>query len=89
VQNLSPSSATLGQIKAVANVLVKDMANVHSSLQAQKDDIQQRLGGGGASSGGGTALTMTTAELTALAKMHGISVDQERANATAAGYTIR
>ncbi len=45
VAGLSPANATLPQIKAVAKVLMQDMANVHSSLDTQKADIQQRLGG--------------------------------------------
>jgi hypothetical protein len=44
VEGLVPANATFNQIKAVANVLQSDMANVHSSLAAQKDDIGRRLG---------------------------------------------
>lgn len=44
VENLVPANATFNQIKAVANVLQTDMANVHTSLAAQKDDIGRRLG---------------------------------------------
>jgi hypothetical protein len=44
VSGFSPQNATLPQIKAVAQVLQQDMANVHQSLAAQKADIGKRLG---------------------------------------------
>lgn len=40
---LSPKDATFAQIQAVAKVLKQDMANVHSSMLAQRDDIQHRI----------------------------------------------
>ncbi len=45
VSSFSPQNATLPQIKQVVKVLQNDMANVHSSLQDQKDSIAKRLGG--------------------------------------------
>lgn len=47
VEGLSPANATLPQIKRVAQILQQDMANVHSGLAAQKQDIGQRIGIGG------------------------------------------
>lgn len=44
VSSFSPANATLPQIKRVVEVLTNDMANVHSSLAAQKADIGARLG---------------------------------------------
>lgn len=44
VAAFSPMNATLPQIKRVVEVLQNDMANVHSSLAAQKQDIGARLG---------------------------------------------
>ena len=44
VSAFSPENATLPQIKNVVKVLQNDMANVHSSLAAQKADIGGRLG---------------------------------------------
>lgn len=56
VSDLSPTSATLPQIKHVVEVLTADMANVHSGLAEQKADIEKRLGiAGGGSQGGGPA----------------------------------
>ncbi len=46
VANLIPQNATLRQIKAVANVLQADMANVHGSLADQRDAIKARIGVG-------------------------------------------
>lgn len=45
VSALSPKNATFAQIKAVAQTLKNDMANVHSSLSEQRDAIQGRIGG--------------------------------------------
>jgi hypothetical protein len=44
VSAFSPENATLPQIKNVVKVLQADMANVHTSLAAQKADIGTRLG---------------------------------------------
>lgn len=51
VSALSPDTATFNQIKAVAQVLRQDMANVNSSLTDQRDAIQGRIGAS-ASAGG-------------------------------------
>jgi hypothetical protein len=44
VQGFSPANATLPQILAVAKTLQQDMANVHQSLQEQKEAISNRIG---------------------------------------------
>lgn len=55
VSSFSPENATLPQIKEVVHVLQNDMANVHSSLAAQKADIGTRLGiKAGATNAGGS-----------------------------------
>lgn len=47
VSGLSPKDATFAQIKAVAQTLKQDMANVHSSLSDQQSAIQSRIKGSG------------------------------------------
>ena len=44
VMDFSPDNATLPQIKAVAKVVMQDVANVKASLAAQKAAIQARIG---------------------------------------------
>ncbi len=44
VSSLSPQNATLPQIRAVANVLKQDMANVHAGLNAQIQQVRQGIG---------------------------------------------
>jgi hypothetical protein len=43
VSGLIPQNATFSQIKAVAKVLQQDMANVHQSLEEQRDAIKGRI----------------------------------------------
>jgi hypothetical protein len=43
VEGLSPTNATMNQIKHVVEVLKNDMANVHQGLGQQKQDIGKRL----------------------------------------------
>jgi hypothetical protein len=43
VEGLSPQNATFAQIKQVASILEQDMANVHSSLEQQKQFIAGRM----------------------------------------------
>jgi hypothetical protein len=46
VQNLSPTDATLAQIRTVASVVMNDVKNVHDNVARQKAAIQGRIGNG-------------------------------------------
>lgn len=56
VMGLVPKNATIPQIKRVAIILQQDMANVHGSLQDQKNAIQQRLGNSASGGNAGPAV---------------------------------
>jgi hypothetical protein len=88
--NLSYSAA-----KNVVATLKQDFANRHQSYQAQIADIQGRLGQGskptpqtGGNLGGG-GKTLSLAAVQKAAKDHGVSVDEAKRQAQAAGYTIQ
>lgn len=52
VKSYNPENATFKQTVAVANVLKRDMANRHASMDAMIGEIKGRLGGGGSPGGG-------------------------------------
>jgi hypothetical protein len=93
VSDLNPENATFNQIKRVANVLRSDMANRRQGIEDQIRDISQRLGGAPPATmpagSGTTTKEVTQAELAAIAKKRGTTVEQEKARATAAGYVVR
>jgi hypothetical protein len=90
VENLVPANATFNQIRAVANVLQTDMANVHMSLAAQKDDIGKRIGiQSNATNAGAAPKSLSMAQIQQAAKDHNVSVEEATKQAKAAGYVVQ
>jgi hypothetical protein len=87
VSSMNPKDATLAQIMHVTDLMKQDMANVHSSLAMQKDDIGKRLG---IQSGSNAApKTISQAQLAQAAKDHNVSIEEATRQAKAAGIQVQ
>jgi hypothetical protein len=93
VEGLIKPNATLQQIVSAANILKQDMGNRHEAYQSQIDDIRGRMKGGNKSSpqvpASAPAKTLSMSQIQQAAKDHGVSVDEAKKQAQAAGYTIQ
>lgn len=93
LQQLLSGNLPYPAMESAIKQLKVDMQNRHDSYQEQIDTLKGQIGGAGKQNSGSAAKPapkmLTMAQITQAAKDHGVSVDEAKRQAQAAGYQIQ